>query len=116
MVAAVLYTDDMEPVTVFDMPVELAGRRWVDFAIWDASVLPGFIGPDEPIRCEPIKTVTVRAEKFVRNGVYHTFWFVDERDLENALLMRADFLPGQQRTLREKVDGAFMAGVLTVLR
>jgi hypothetical protein len=102
----VLYTDDMEPITVIDIPVEyhklaLNGRFVIPLiepmsAVWDPDAMPAYL---------PMKTVNVWAEQFTRQGRTHLFFFT--HDEEFALALKAEMLAGQRKELMR----AFQDGV-----
>lgn len=107
----VLYTDDMEPITVLDLKpwameylvehgnVRLPVMRPIS-TMWHAEHFDG---------TTPIMQVTIYAERFVRNGKKHMMLFTS--DEETALLLRAAFLPGQQNEVNRRMDDAYAKGV-----
>lgn len=111
MVATVLYTDEMEPITVFDMPIQYMDRSTINLPVWQAMKVT-WVEEDAPLEIEPIKMVTIYRETFVRKGRRHSFWFVNERDLVNALKLRPDFLAGQRDEVDRRVRGALTRGFL----
>lgn len=107
----VLYTDDMEPITVIDLPRGLCdmldGGRMVHVAVQTpvnvaASVPPVFADT-------PPKQVSIWAERFRRKGRDHVFLFT--RDEEVALLLKASFLPGQRREVQEEFKRGLAHGL-----
>ncbi|HJV52810.1 MAG TPA: hypothetical protein VJ652_15185 [Noviherbaspirillum sp.] len=110
----VLYTDDMEPITV----LELTGfaENYLDF---HGEVTLPVIPPPSTMAREmtptelSFKTVRIRAERFIRNGERHMLLFT--ADEESALLLEAAFLPGQRRALQDSERRAFARGFLDAL-
>lgn len=113
----VLYTNDLEPITVLELS-EFAKRhlevhRRVRLPVYESlsrMVAPLDGGPSKP--CP--KYVDIWSEIFVRCGDRHMFLFT--HDDEAALLLRAAFLPGQQRALNDHRAQAFADGFLHALR
>ena len=110
----VLYTDDLEPITVLQMS-EYAGKLLEERGRVSIPVI-------EPLRLSDIddgamplfRQVDIWAEAFVRKGVRHLFLFT--RDEEAALLLRSDLLPGQHRMVQEREREAFAKGFMQGLR
>jgi hypothetical protein len=102
-VRAVLYSDDMEPVTILELElwaVEFLkeyGR--VTFAV--TAPLRANFDPTAPIQLEDCRIwqVTIHAETFVRKGTEH-LRLVTHND-EQALLLRSALLPGQRHWMRD---------------
>ena len=112
---AVLYTHDMIPITVLDVPPEyhryLQENRQLILAI-----RPDFVFTDCEDRVQgriAIRTVTITAEWLHRRGERHLMLFT--HDEESALLLEAAFLPGQTREVREREQKAFAAGFFKAL-
>ena len=120
----VLYADDMEPITVIDLPALAKGyppalargylneRGMVRLAVQLPPMLSVLAAQQAP-RFDGCKTVTIFAERFVRNGREHMMLFT--RDEESALLLKCAFLPGQQAGLQERERTAFARGFLEAL-
>ena len=113
---AVLYTHDLEPITVLQLQpwaVEYLQRhRSVRLAV--TPPLPDF--PVEPLPTDMtcvVRTVTITADWLFKDG--HRTMMLFTRDEESALLLRAAFLPGQTRELREREAEAFSRGFLYAL-
>ncbi len=112
---AVLYTHQLEPITVVNIPM------W----LWDR------LGMGEPIRLQVIepmqvslsktneavpryRVVSVVGEKICRRG--HESLMLFTADEEDALLLKADFLPGQRGEINSIAHGAFASGFMRALR
>lgn len=112
----VLYADDMEPITVIDLPAMAEGylneRGMVRLAVMLPPMLSVLAASQPPMR-EDLKTVTIYAERFIRHGREHMMLFT--RDEESALLLKCAFLPGQQAGLQERERTAFARGFLEAL-
>lgn len=112
----VLYADDMEPITVIDLPalaeVYLNERGMVLLAVMLPPML-SVIAAQHPPGRDSIKTVEIFAERIVRHGREHMMLFT--RDEESALLLKCAFLPGQQAGLQERERDAFARGFLDAL-
>lgn len=94
---AVLYADDMEPITVVELPEfaeeYLAERGMVRLAVMRP---PEWVIPaTQPPKFEKLTTVTIVAERLVRNGRAHMGY--SQRAAARALGMS---LPGYQRMER----------------
>lgn len=111
----VLYTDDMEPITVLQLP-ELARRYLLERAyvvldvMEEVPVLERWEERPARLQC---RTVTIYAELLLRKGQMHHMLFT--RDEESALLLKAAFLPGQQATLGNIEARGFADGFLAAL-
>lgn len=114
MIPAVLYTEALEPITVVELPEAayyyIERNGYVRIPVTEPLV---FHDP-EPHIYKPLRDVRIWAERFVRKGRMHHFLFTD--DDENALLLRAAFLPGQRRGMREREARARAKGFLDALR
>lgn len=116
---AVLYTHDMEPITVMDIPPE-----WQRFMLETGSM---YLAVIPPVALEPFdknmdvtqmmcRTYTVRitAERLVRHGKTHVMLFTE--DEEAAMLLRSTFLPGQQTEVHRIKQKEFAKGFFSALR
>lgn len=112
----VLYADDMEPITVVELP-EPAERHLIERGMVRIVVaLPPMLSAlaaQQPPGVEEYPTVTIFAERFVRHGRARTLLFT--RDEESALLLKCAFLPGQQAMLQDRERAAFARGFLDAL-
>lgn len=112
MPACVLYSDeDMEPITVLDVPMWAIGRMRtgdrIRFVVPEplAMYLPT---DDEAVEFRPLKTVTIWAERFMRRGREHVMLFTwDDVD---ALKLDPTELPGQRAMAQDRYRRAFEAG------
>lgn len=112
---AVLYTNDMEPITVVRIHESLWNRLWTGDRIRLVVPMPLNLFPksDTPIR-EDLKIVEIHGEVFIRRGHKHMFVFTN--DDENALLLRSEFLPGQRKDVQHALRNAFARGFLHALQ
>lgn len=108
---AVLYTKDLEPITVVDIPISL----WEMLAAGSRIRLPVRLPLTlEHLRSPPMmRTVEIFGELFCRRGARSLMLFTN--DEESALLLRASFLPGQNREVQSRERQAFVAGIVRAL-
>ena len=111
---AVLYTHDMEPITVLEL------KRWA----WEFLERTGIVRLHvaEPPLTTPwsgppanglFRIVTIKAERLRRGNQEHLMLFTS--DEESALLLESAFLPGQHRWVQERERVAFAQGFLHAL-
>lgn len=112
----VLYTYDLEPITV----LELSAAAKQHLERYGQVILPvpeeprlNWVCADHPATLN-IRQVAIYAERFVRNGKESFLLFT--RDDENALLLKAAFLPGQQKHVQDERAEAFAKGFLKAVR
>ena len=118
---AVLYTHDLEPITIIDLPswaYECFERgSWIEMLIPNKPQRANFVGTgDDPITlmATKINTVRIRPEDVVFRGVRHTILCTP--DEESSLLLKAAFLPGQNSELQKQQRLSFSAGFAFALR
>lgn len=111
---AVLYTHQLEPITVVDIPMwlweRLAQGQSIRLAVMEQ---PSLVACDAPPTYSPPKMVEIFGERIRRRE--HETLMLFTADEENALLLKAEFLPGQRGELRNRERGAFAAGFLKAL-
>jgi len=109
----VLYTEDLEPITVLDLPSS-AMQRLTDGGRWRVAVFQPFRLSSIPTRQTPVKEemkiVEIWAEKFVRKGREQFFLFT--RDEVAALMLRSTLLPGQHKDVQAREREQYMQGFL----
>lgn len=114
MVATVIYTPDLEPITIIDVPMwalkRMKAGEPIVFPAWEEV---SFRRPTEPPSFEPIRTVCIWAEPFVRGDTKSVILFTKQYEL--ALLLRSSVLPGQRKTYEEKYKEGFIKGLLMAL-
>ena len=112
----VLYADDMEPITVIDLPAMaeeyLNKHNHVQLPVQLPPMLSVRAARQAPAFAD-FKIVTIFAERIVRHGREHMMLFT--QDEESALLMKCAFLPGQQAGMQERERTAFARGFLDAL-
>lgn len=112
----VLYTDDMEPITVIDLPVWaenfMAKHGSVELVVTPIFNMTPML-PGEAIRPEPFRRVRIIAERFHRKGRHHMLLVTG--DEESALLLKSAYLPGQYRDLQERERKALVTGFMRAL-
>lgn len=111
---AVLYTNDMIPITVLELNV------WCDNHLRKHGCLR--LPVIEPVQCTlqhdiptstNIKTVMIKSETLIRHGKECLMLFT--ADEEHALMLQSAFLPGQQFSIRDRERKAFAQGFLSAL-
>lgn len=114
---AVLYTEDMFPITVIDVP-----ERWwnylkqygiVRLAISEPMTICETPDEDQWTMRHPIKYVDIRAEVLRKNNKTHMMLFTASED--EALLLESVFLPGQLREVSEIRRREFSKGFFSAL-
>jgi hypothetical protein len=111
---AVLYTHQLEPITVVDVPQ----WAWQRLAKGDAIRLvvqvqyQPWSDDAGTAMCPP--SVTITGER-IRRGEHESLMLFTA-DEGHALRLRADFLPGQRGELQQRERGAFAKGFLDALQ
>lgn len=97
----VIYTRDMEPITIIDLPLwaleEGERRTFVQVALMDEVRL-------EPLSIEDGKSMTARCVSLQFHPIRfrdRRSWLVTTCDEELALALAPAWLPGQQRSINE---------------
>lgn len=118
---AVLYTYDLEPITIIDLPswaYECFERgSWIEMLMPNKPQRANFVETrDDPITLMATKrnTVCIRAEDVVFRGVRHKILCTS--DEESSLLLKAAFLSGQNSELQKQQQLSFPAGFAFALR
>jgi hypothetical protein len=108
----VLYTDDMEAITVIDLPTwfmeKLHDGRMMRVAAPAPVQFTAEPEPAQTILTLPI--VEIWAERFVRNG--RVAWFLFTRNEEAALMLRSEPLPGQRKEFQDEYRRGFVRGLM----
>jgi len=117
MPACVLYSDeDMEAITVIDVPMWAMGRmragERISFAVPEPLSL-SLPADDEAVEFRPMEIVTIWSERFIRRGQEHVMLVT--RDDMSALKLAPTELPGQRATAQERYRRAFADGFGTAL-
>ncbi len=115
---AVLYAEDMEPITVIDIEPWawqfLREHRSVRLAVIPpVSIMHDPYAEAVAPRDAASWIVNITAEVLVRGRQETLMLFT--RDEEAALLLRSELLPGQIRDSREREKAAFVRGFLGAL-
>lgn len=109
----VLYTKDMEPITVVELP-EFSYRYLKENGVVSIAVpVPTCTFEGVGPVCAKLPVVTIFSERCVLRGREHRFLVT--HDEESALLMKCTFLPGQQAELHQRDRQAFARGFLEAL-
>lgn len=108
----VLYAHDMEPITILNLSDwayrHLEQHRQVVLPVMKPMSVLAM--PELSPAAEFFRKVEITAEPLHRNGEKHLMLFT--RDEEQALLLKAAFLPGQQWVLRDIRRDEFAKGFL----
>jgi hypothetical protein len=114
-VRTVLYTHDMEPITVLELSEWAAAFLTKHGTVRLAVMAPVQYTMPDPEELLSLKDYSVRidAEWFVRRGERHMFMFT--YDEENAMLLKSVFLPGQLGELRDRERAAMAKGFLRAI-
>ena len=103
----VLYTRDFEPITVLDLPLWLLETLEKQGAIRVAvqeplvsRIIDGMSDLPAPLDSPQMKTVAIRCEKLRwRDGSLKPILVTEDEEL--ALILRPEWLPGQQATVNQ---------------
>lgn len=112
-VRVVLYANDMEPITVLELPlfvVEHLNRH--QRVVLPVTEPAATAHANSPVIQSP-RSAAIVSERFVRHGQEHMLLFT--ADEESAMLLQSVFLPGQRRALQEAEKSAFASGFLEAL-
>lgn len=113
---AVLYTYDLQPITVLEVP------EWARERIERCESFRMYV-PERPIRdygrvdsptTAEMRIVRIHTELMRRNGWNHPILFTE--DEESALLLRAAFLPGQLGELQKQNQDYFSKGFWSAIQ
>lgn len=110
---SVIYADDMEPITIVDVPI------WVmdmNLDIFNMAIIdpPMPVVRSDPVPDAVFKMCRIRVEWILRKGRRHPLFIALDDEL--ALMLRPEYLAGQIGDMRAKVSEAFMAGIVAALR
>jgi len=112
---AVLYTNQLEPITVVDIPMflwdMLSKGQHIRLAVQEPVGLTPY--KYEEAICLNMKTVTVYGERILRRKSEALMLFTE--DEESALMLKADFLPGQRGELEARDRKSFANGFIKAL-
>lgn len=114
----VLYTHDLIPITVLDLPkhaLEILHERGSVRLATQPPIQTRYDPEAARVALQHlrIEIVTITAEPLVRGRA--EAWMLFTRDEESALALKAAFLPGQAREVRDREATAFCAGIVHAL-
>ena len=111
---AVLYTSQLEPITVVNIPIPLWNRlsrgETVVIAVYEPLSFANMQSDSVPVH----RHVSIFAEQLKRRE--HETLMLFTEDEESAMLLRSEFLPGQRAELLNRERGAFASGFLRALQ
>jgi hypothetical protein len=111
---AVLYTHALEPITVVDIPIWLWDRLLAGEVIRLAVQEPPKLVPSfESVVNTKLRIVNIFGERIRRRE--HEALMLFTSDEESALILKADFLPGQRGELQSRERRAFAKGFIKAL-
>lgn len=112
---AVLYTHDMEPITVLHLDAFqekfLRQNGSVNVEVLEPV---NYRAPLDATTKVHFKIVRITNERLIRRGREHMMLFTQNE--EDAMLLRSVFLPGQQREVMMAEQEAFGRGILAAMR
>jgi hypothetical protein len=112
---AVLYTHEMEPITVIGLASWAWEKLWRGERIVIAVMEPIHVWMNaDPNDFPKVRKVEIYGEVFERRGNRTMMLFTG--DEESALLLKADFLPGQRSELQAREGRAFAKGFFDALQ
>ena len=113
---AVLYTHQLEPITVVNLPPFLWDKLWHNeqVVVPVLSALPFVLLGVKPPLDEPLRLVRIYGERLRRGD--HEALMLFTTDEKDALLLRAEFLPGQRGELQTRERGAFAQGFFKAIQ
>ena len=110
MSRAVLYTHDLEPITVLDLSPflyqTLLTHGCAIIRVLMSVPLMAMCADDAIV--DAVRTVRITAERIVHHGNENLMLFT--QDDEQALLLKSAFLPGQQRAVHDANKHAYATG------
>lgn len=115
--------EDMEPITVIDVPRQFmeeieSGKRGpvLTFAVMPRLTSGDIFDPAEPPSLQETRRCyfTIRFEP-IWKGRKRLMWLATTMDGETALLARSIFLPGQQAAVEQERRVAFMRGLMAAM-
>jgi hypothetical protein len=108
---AVLYNTDMEPITILPMKPwmydHIYENQYIKLAIFNPISLLPYNQNISEHRAD-CRTVDIWGERFIRKDIECMMLFT--HDEETALLLKSDFLPGQQRAINNIRKESFAKG------
>lgn len=106
---AVLYSDDLEPITILSLN-RYATDHIIKYGYISVTVLEPlkWQEPEEAYKFAAPKIVRITGHGFVYKGQESLMLFTE--DDENALLLKSEFLPGQTKHLNQIKEDSYAAG------
>lgn len=113
---AVLYTRQLEPITVVDIPMflwkRLSNGESINIAVVEMLDYRDLRTPGPP-SMDRVRVVSVYGVRLRLHE--HETLMLFTGDEESALLLQAEFLPGQRRELQGREQSAFARGFVRAL-
>lgn len=113
MTPIVLYTDQMEPITVIELPQwfldKLYDKQLMKVPVMSAISIESIY---DPIIENALNSVDVWAESLYRKG--NRYWLLFTNDENLALRLKSDVLPGQRKAFQDEYKRGFISGMLSL--
>lgn len=111
----VLYnSEDMEPITILDIPLRLLKRVPKYKLVFPVMKPTNIKFNDQPsAQMQELDIIEVWFERYIRNTFIHYFMFTNMG--ENALLLKSGILPGQQKEFQEVYRKGFVDGLIKAM-
>ena len=108
---AVVYTEDMEPLTIVDVPPNILEFSHCVYRFPVYKDLPVCAGKYDQDTMATFEIVEVFVERLHRNGKIHALLIAKFDQEELALLLRPEYLAGQLSDLQRKQRQAYLTGL-----
>ena len=108
---AVLYTNDMEPITVLNLPIEVHQFEFVTYRVPILEpIRTRAPGPNSALTNINFRIVDITVERFCRNNEIYPLFITHNEEL--ALLLKSEPLPGQIKGYQEARRAAYRKGFI----
>lgn len=112
---AIIYTDDMEPITVINLPIQVhkfefkmyrvAVHKPLSMTTWDPSIRSSQ---------ESFHTVNIYVERFHRKDKIYPLFITNDEEL--ALQLKSEPLPGQLKDYQDEYIKGFAKALAMAIR
>ena len=112
---SVLYTEELEPIAIIDLPADLHHFKWPYGHTWRVVVPEKLSWRDfdtkEEICTKPIRTVDIYIEVLRRGENRYPMFIVKEKHIADAMLLEAEMLPGQEKEMTKAFEKGIRSAV-----